>query len=166
MTRQNFIQNFTTLISSLHELTAAHCHNQLSPNYIFLIAPSDYNNSNHLTAEENSYLNTWRKLKSKALCFDEVAELLYKNGKMPLWADCTIYHAAKNKTVIKILFSRRFGTSDAVYYSDQGTGPFKAQVALPPNYLQGNKFDINWMKQRDDRKKNFITRLLTFARLH
>lgn len=96
MTRQNFIHNFNNLISSLYELTAAHCHNQLSPNYTFLIAPGDYNTSNHLTAEENSYLNTWCKVKNKKISFNEVAELLYINGKMPLWADCTIYHAAKN----------------------------------------------------------------------
>jgi hypothetical protein len=163
MTQQKFIQNFSVLVSSLYELTEAYCHNPLSPVPVFLIEPSTYVTSDHLTAEENSYLKTWHKLKNKTLCFDEVVELLYRNGKVPLWANCTVYHAAKNKTVIKILFSRRFRSGDAVYYLDQGTGPFKAQVALPADYIQGTRFDVNWKKLQDDKKKNFITRLLAFA---
>jgi hypothetical protein len=161
--KEIFIQNFKKLLVDLNSFTAASCLNELSTKYAFILQPSARTTSNHLTDIENGYLKTWNKLKDKQISFDEVVDLLYRDGKTTKWADCTVYYSSKELTIVHIFFSRQFRTDEEIYYLDMGTGPFKAMVSLPPDHLkimQGDKFDVNWKKHLDDRQSKNILVLL------
>jgi hypothetical protein len=105
-------------------------------------------------------LETWNRLENKQITFDQVVDLFFKEGKTPKWADCNIYYSTKDLTVVKIFFSRQFKDESEIYYLDRGTGPFKAVVETPFDFSEGKKFDVNWRKDFDNRKKkNVWTRI-------
>jgi hypothetical protein len=123
-------------------------------NYRFILEPSDRAISDHLTTTEKGYLKTLNRLENKQLTFDQVVELFFKEGKTPKWADCNVYYSTKDLTVVKIVFSRQFRDEKEIYYLDRGTGPFKAVVTTPHyNSENGDKFDVNWKKDLDDKKQ-------------
>lgn len=154
MDKSTFINNFRLLLTHLDDLTRQLCVNKLSTNYKFILEPSDRSTSNHLTTEEKEYLKTWNGLLDKQLTFDQVVDLLFKDGKTPKWADCNIYYSTTDLTVVKIFFSRQFRDEKEIYYLERGTGPFKAVVATPYDYTdKGDKFDVNWKKHLDDKKR-------------
>jgi hypothetical protein len=114
-----------------------------------------------LTASEKDYLKIWNRLENKQITFDKVVDLFYKDGKTPKWADCHVYYSTRDVTVVKIFFSRQFRDEKETYYMDKGTGPFKAVVTLPVGYSDnGPKFDVNWRKNRDDRKNRNVWTLI------
>jgi hypothetical protein len=156
MERETFINNFRLLLTHLDTVTRQLCINDLSTNYKFILEPSEWNTSDYLTAAENDYLKTWNKLKDKQITFDEVVNVFHKYGQTPKWADCNIYYSTMNLTVIKIFFSRQFRDEKEIYYLERGTGPFKAVVATPFEFMEGKKFDVNWKKDLDDRKTSSI----------
>lgn len=157
MDKQTFINNFRLLLTHLDDLTRKLCINDLATNYKFILEPSERGTSDHLTATEKDYLEIWNKLKSKQITFDKVVELFYKDGRTPKWADCSVYHSTRDLTVVKIFFSREFRDEKETYYLDRGTGPFKAVVTTPFDYSEsGQKFDVNWRKDLDDRKSKNI----------
>ena len=140
-------------MAHLDELTRQLCVNDLATNYRFILEPSDRAISDHLTTIEKDYLKTWNKLVDKQITFDQVVDLFFKDGRTPKWADCNVYYSTKDLTVVKIVFSRQFKDEKDIYYLDRGTGPFKAVVTTPHYYSEnGDKFDVNWKKNLDDRK--------------
>lgn len=154
MNKENFINNFRLLLIHLGKVTRQLCVNNLSTTYEFILEPSEWTISSHLTTEENEYLNTWKKFKNKRIKFDQVVDLLFKEGKTPKWADCNVYYSTKDLTVVKIFFCRQFRDEREIYYQDRGTGPFKAVVTTPFYYSEnGDKFDVNWKKDLDDKKQ-------------
>lgn len=161
MNKETFVNNFRLMLTHLDDLTRQFCINNLSTNYKFLLEPSDRNASNHLTETEKEYLKLWNRLENKQITFDNVVDLLYKDGKTPKWADCNVYYSTCDLTVIKIHFSRQFKDEKGIYYLERGTGPFKEFVATPYDYSQnGEKFDVNWKKNLDELKnRNLWTRI-------
>ncbi|WP_269235410.1 hypothetical protein [Flavobacterium flavigenum] len=162
MTREKFIENFKLLLVHLHDLTEEFCFNEISKNYKFVLEPSGRNSSEHLTKDENEYLKTWNELENREISFDQVAELLYKNGKTPKWADCNIELSSLDKTVVKIFFSRQFKDESEIYYLEKGTGPFKAVVNIPYKNIENpdEKFDVNWKANLEKSKtKNIFSKL-------
>jgi hypothetical protein len=154
MDKETFKNNFRLLLTHLDKVTRGLCLNDLSTNYKFILEPSEWTTSSHLTTEENENLKTLKKFKNKQITFDQVVELLFKNGTTPKWADCNVYYSTPDLTVVKIFFSRQFRDEREIYYLDSGTGPFKAVVAMPFDYTEnGQKFDVNWKKNWDDRKQ-------------
>jgi hypothetical protein len=157
MDKETFKNNFRLMLNQLDDLTRQLCFNELATNYKFILEPSDRKTSDHLTATENDYLKIWNRLENQQLSFDKVVDLFYKNGNTPKWADCSIYYSTRDVTVVKIFFSRQFRDEKETYYLDRGTGPFKASVTLPFDYSEsGKKFDVNWKKNLDDRKRKSI----------
>ena len=147
MDRPTFIGNFKLLLFHLKDWTLQNCFNDLSENYKFILEPSEWTKSDHLTDKENNYLKVWISFRDKHLSFDQVVDLLYQDNKTPKWVDCSIVYSTQNLTVVRLFFSREFRTEDEIYYLDRGTGPFKAVVEIPPDHLKvmkGNKFDLNW----------------------
>lgn len=154
MDKNTFIKNFRLLLTHLYDLTQQMCVNRISTNYKCILEPSDRSTGNHLTAEENEYLKSWNKLLDKQLTFDQVVDLLFKDGKTPKWADCNVYYSTTDLIIVKIFFSRQFRDEKEIYYLERGTGPFKAVVATPYDYMDnGDKFDVNWKKRLDDKKR-------------
>ena len=164
MDRQTFIKHFNLLLVHLHDWTSQNCFNQLSDNYKFILEPSDWTISDHLTTTENSYLKVWNKFKDKQISFDQVVDLFYQNNKTPKWVDSSIYYSTPNLTIVHLFFSREFRDENEIYYLERGTGPFKAVVGIPPDnrkQMRGEKFDVNWKKHWDDERdeNNFMTKL-------
>ena len=164
MDKQTFIDHFKLLLGLLQDRTSQNCFNKLSGNYKFIIEPTERTVSDHLTEKENGYLKIWNKLQGRQISFDQVVDLFNQDNKTPKWIDCSIYYSTPSLTVVHLFFSREFRDENEVYYLDQGTGPFKAVVGIPPDnrkITKGDKFDANWKKYWDDEKnKNcFITKL-------
>ncbi|MBV4359631.1 hypothetical protein [Pinibacter aurantiacus] len=171
MDRQTFIDHFKLVLVHLHDWTSQNCFNELSGNYEFIIEPRDRRASDHLTAKENSYLKKWNKLQGKQISFNEVVDLFYQDNKTPKWVDGSIYYSTPNLTVVHLFFSRRFRDESEIYYLEQGTGPFKALVAIPPEsrrIMKGAKFDVNWKKYLDDEmnKGSFFSKLKRILKMN
>lgn len=165
MTKEKFIENFKLLLVHLRDLMEEFCFNDISENYKFVLEPSERNVSGHLTKDENEYLKTWNKLENKEISFEQVIELLYKNGKTPKWADCNIKSSTLDKTVVKIFFSRQFRDESEIYYLERGTGPFKAVVNTPYKSIENSseKFDVNWKEKLEKSKiKNIFSKIKHF----
>ena len=160
MTKERFIQNFQLLLIELRDLTSQYCFNELSANYKFLLEPSGWAVSDHLTAFEKEYMADFWKLRGKAISIEDVVALLYRDGVTTKWADCHICYSDPDLTVVKIVCSRQFRDEIEVYYLEKGTGPFKALVRMPPYSANGKKFDVNWQSKANIETRNSIwTRL-------
>ena len=167
MNRNTFVEHFKLLLVHLKALTNENCFNELSDNYRFIIEPSERRESEHLTEMENELIETWNSLKNRQLSFDAVVELFYQDSKTPKWIDCTVYYSSGKLTIVHLFFSRQFRDEREIYYLDMGTGPFKAQVSMPPDnrkVMKENKFDVNWKKYWDDEKgrNGFMNKIKRF----
>lgn len=160
MTKEKFIGNFKLLLIHLREITERFCFNEISENYKFILEPNDRNIREYLSEEENDYLKTWKKIHNKELSFDQVVAFFYVNGKTPKWADCNIYLTNSEKTIVKIHFSREFKEENEIYYTERGTGPFKAVVVtLTQNETNSEeKFDVNWKANHNKQKTESIVK--------
>lgn len=144
MEKEKFVHNFKELLGQLRYVTRLYCNNRLSDNYKFILDPN-------ITG--NEYIPAWINFRSKWASFERVVDLLYKDGKVPMWADCNIYYSTDKVTVVRIVSSHQFKDEDEIYYLERGTGPFKALVSLPPYFKEGTKFDVNWKKTLDDQRR-------------
>ncbi|MDA3615700.1 hypothetical protein [Polluticaenibacter yanchengensis] len=167
MDRETFIEHFKLLLVHLKDWTNENCFNEISDNYRFVIEPCESRERDYFTERENSLIETWNNLKNIQLSFDTVVALFYRDNTTPKWVDCTVYYSSNQVTVVHMLFSCEFRDESEIYYLDRGTGPFKAQVAIPPGnrkIVKGNKFDVNWRKHWDDEKatNDFISKLKRF----
>jgi hypothetical protein len=75
---------------------------------------------------------------------EEVCNLLYRNGKVPVWIDISVYKTDKKITVFKLLCAGRYSdVKEELYYQKGGTGPFGIKSpALPIDYKEGEKFKL------------------------
>ena len=75
---------------------------------------------------------------------ETVVALLHRDGRCPEWIDVSVEAIGTGFTLLRLLCCGRY-TDDRkkMHYDDQGLGPFgiKSPV-LPPNYVEGSKFDI------------------------
>lgn len=74
----------------------------------------------------------------------EVIELLYRNGKVPVWIDISVLKSRKKLTTIGLLCAGRYSDNkNDFYYNRNGSGPFgiKSPI-LPPNFTEGRKFKL------------------------
>lgn len=80
----------------------------------------------------------------KGLTDKEVRELLYRNGKIPVWVDIAVHKADKNITTFQLLCAGRYSDDDEKYYYQKGgTGPFGIKSPyLPIGYKEGKKFRL------------------------
>jgi len=160
MNKETFINHFKLLLVNLNDWTSKYCLNELSDNYKFILEPSEWTKSIHLTETENGYMKTWNKNKNKQLSFDQVVDLFYQENKTPKWIDSSVYYSTPKQTIVHLYFSREFRDESETYYMEMGTGPFKAVVGIPPDnrkIMIEEKYDVNWNKKWDDEKnENFI----------
>jgi hypothetical protein len=78
----------------------------------------------------------------------EVVELLFRNGKVPVWIDVAVLNAEKNHTVLRLLCAGRYSENkEEYYYNSGGTGPFGIKGPnLPIGYIEGKKFKLKKRK--------------------
>ena len=87
--------------------------------------------------EENDKIET--KLTNKEVC-----DLLYRNGKLPVWIDIFVYQSDTTTTTFKLICAGRYSEDEKeYYYHSKGTGPFgiKSPI-LPSSYKEGTKFNL------------------------
>lgn len=75
---------------------------------------------------------------------NEVVELLYRNGKVPVWIDINVLKSNRKITNFNLLCSGRYSDDKKeFYYNDNGSGPFGIKSPkLPIDYKEGKKFKL------------------------
>ncbi len=75
---------------------------------------------------------------------NEVVELLYRKGKIPVWIDISVLNSNKNWTTLELICAGRYtNEKEELYYNKNGTGPFGIKSpTFPPNYKEGKKFKL------------------------
>lgn len=82
---------------------------------------------------------------TKNLAAHEVVELLWREGRVPQWADLAVVDETAEATVLEVLCAGRFtGDESRLYYAERGTGCFGPKgPALPLDYVEGRRFSIH-----------------------
>ena len=74
----------------------------------------------------------------------EVVELLYRQGKVPVWIDINVLKSSRKSTTFNLLCAGRYSDNKKeFYYNDNGSGPFGVKSpTFPPDYQEGKKFRL------------------------
>ncbi len=72
----------------------------------------------------------------------EVCDLIYRNGKVPVWIDIAVNKSNNRTTTFQLLCAGRYSDNkEEFYYYKGGTGPFGIKSPnLPIDYKEGTKF--------------------------
>ena len=75
---------------------------------------------------------------------NEVVDLLYRNGKIPVWIDISVLKSDGKTTTFNLLCTGRYSDNkNEYYYNNNGSGPFGIKSpAFPINYKEGVKFKL------------------------
>jgi hypothetical protein len=161
MDQQKFAVHLDHSLQLLIDLSAQYCYNSITDTYQFVIVPSNREAHSGLDLSEARHLIAMNGCADRLLSKQEAIELLCNNEKVPLSINITVYESKPDLTIIHLLCSRRLRHGNEFSDKTVKYPPFNVQVLLPPNFsLNGKneKFDINWKKEADSRKK---TGLLT-----
>lgn len=145
MEKEKFEKQLREATIEVVNFTLRYCSNELCENYEYVIVPNVRDKSGHLNKEELKTLSLWNKKQNKRLPFEQVINLLYNNGRVPLWINITVYQSLGSMTVIELLCSRRLREEQELMHKDK-IPPFNILISLPPAYngVQDVKFDVNW----------------------
>lgn len=75
----------------------------------------------------------------------EVLQLLWRQGKIPVWIDINIIKVTDKITTLQLLCAGRYTANDKkLYYHQRRQGPFGIKSPdLPTNYQKGVKFKLH-----------------------
>lgn len=75
---------------------------------------------------------------------NDVAELLYRKNKVPVWIDINVLKSSRKSTTFNLLCAGRYtDNKEEFYYNRNGSGPFGIKSPkLPLNYKEGKKFKL------------------------
>lgn len=141
-TKKTFRQHLQTATEIVLEFTRKHCFNDLPGEYGYVITPHARTADpadEHLTATEIAVLGEWNRHEEQAV------ELLWHEGKVPVWIDTTVREVTTEVTILELFCSRRLRGDEELMHGPIAP-PFHVQVALPPDYQKGVLFDVNWKK--------------------
>ena len=166
MDKKTLKQHLDQATTMLLDFTKTLCYNDISDNYKYRITPSSRTvdkDDERLTNNEIAVLNIWNKYENNVFTADQIVDLLHHDNKVPVWVDITIYEARQDVTIFDLFCSRRLRDDNELYHQGE-IMPFHLQVAMPPDHLKierNGKFDLNWKKQLDDKRKpkSLLTRL-------
>ena len=144
MTKDTFRNNFKGAVHSLIRLTESLCLNTLSLNYRFKVRPNARNTALHLGREEVVFHNRVLMHDERYLNEDEVVDVLWTNNKVPLWINTSVSESSNEWTTIDLMTSRRLRTEAELNRISNQFPPFHILVPMPPNWVDGVKFDVNW----------------------
>jgi len=158
MDKTTFRQHLDKATTMLVDFTETLCYNDIADNYKYRITPNSRatgKGDEHLTESEIAVLNIWNKYENETLTAGQIVDLFHHDNKVPVWIDITIYEAGQDFTVIDLYCSRRLRDDNDLNHQGQIV-PFHLQVAMPPDHLKikkNDKFDVNWKKRFDDKRK-------------
>ena len=165
MDKEKFRQHLDEATKRLIDFAKTLCHNDFSDNYKYIITPNSRTvaqEDQHLNEMEISVLTTWNKYEGQLLTANQIIDLFHHDNKVPVWINTSVYETRPDLTVIDLFCSRRLREEGELMHP--GLPPFHLQVATPPDNLKveiDGKFDVNWKKKRDNKRKpkNILTRL-------
>jgi hypothetical protein len=75
---------------------------------------------------------------------EQVVDLLFREGRCPLWIDISVVGASDDTTLLRLLSCGRYHADESrLYYYQQGTQPFGIKSPdLPPDWKEGCKFKL------------------------
>lgn len=152
---QNFIMDKQTFANLLHEMTkvdrdfaSEYVLNHLPEESRFTIHLNQSYDRNNLKAGERVYPEDHSddKKRCESLTENEVVDLLWRDGCVPVWIDISVFDCDTEYTYFQLLCSGRFASdSHLLYYHHRGQGPFGLKSPrFPPNWKEtdGN-FDLH-----------------------
>ncbi|MCR9248895.1 MAG: hypothetical protein NXI20_00670 [bacterium] len=152
MEKPIFKERLVNSTKFLLEFTQSLVVNSLSENVKYLIEPNVRDTSDHLNKKEQEKLKELSELGKTLLNVDQITEVLFVNGLVPLWINIEVYNAKKGRTIIKLNCSRRLRSDSDLNHIAEEHPPFHPLVPLPPWHKKGEKFNINWKQQSFKRK--------------
>ncbi|WP_299102298.1 hypothetical protein [uncultured Winogradskyella sp.] len=152
MEQSEFKYRLTESTKELIEFTQTLVVNSISTNVEYLIEPNSREVSTHLNEQELDKLNEINLLEGKPQFHKQVVDSLYDFGRVPLWVNAEIHYSTKRKTIIKLTCSRRFRNENDLNKIVNKFPPFSIKIPLPPWYIKGERFNINWKHQKLKRK--------------
>jgi len=97
------------------------------------------------------------------LTHEEVVSRLWKNNKIPVWIDISIFKADKEFTYFTLLCCNRFSADEKnYYYTRNKTGPFGIKSPVhPPGWKESDgKFDLE-IRQKMFHQKSFMKKIIS-----
>ena len=156
MNTSKFKDHLDKSLEWLLTITREYCYNELSNHIKFIIEPSGLDFHDGLNDFEKKNLINLNRYGDKLLAAEQVIALLCHDDKVPLWINTTVYESRAELTVIHLFCSRRLRQDSELFHQAVKYPPFNTLVPLPPDSLRkeiNGKFDINWKKHLDDRRK-------------
>lgn len=144
MDKQEFQHRLIESTKKLIDFTSKLVKNSISNNVEYLIEPSSRLTSDHLNDDDLKRLRKINAVEGKYQYSEQVVNLLYDSGLVPLWIDMEVYKSSKKRTIVRLLCSRRFRNDSDLNYKVSKFPPFSIKVALPPWAKKDVKFNINW----------------------
>jgi hypothetical protein len=81
----------------------------------------------------------------------EVVAWMWRGGRVPVWVDVSVFSEVSGEVVVQLLCAGRFSENPKrLYYECDGqSSPFGIKSpSLPPDWSEGEKFDVGWHLQR------------------
>lgn len=74
----------------------------------------------------------------------EVADILYRNSKTPVWIDISVFKSTSTTTTLKLNCAGRYTDDEKEhYYRDTGLGPFGIKSPVfPAGWKEGETFSL------------------------
>jgi len=142
MTKQEFLILINGASFVSFKIAQQYLKNKLIPEFRYDVHLNVSNDDPELTQfdtypEDNERVET-------GLTDKQVRDLLYRNGKVPVWIDIAVHKSDRQITTFKLLCAGRYSDDKKEYYYQQGgTGPFGIKSPnLPINYQEGQKFKL------------------------
>lgn len=142
MTKEEFLIliNGTSFVS--FKFAERYLKNKLVPEFRYDVHLNSSNDDPKLTQfdiypEDNDRIEN-------GLTDKEVRDLIYRNGKVPVWIDVAVHKSDRRITTFKLLCAGRYSDDEnEYYYQSRGTGPFGIKSPdLPYGYKEGQKFKL------------------------
>jgi hypothetical protein len=75
---------------------------------------------------------------------NRAADLIYQEGKAPIWIDISVSKVKRTTTILRLICSRDYSNKkEELYYLENGTEPFGIKSPfLPVDYKEGVKFKL------------------------
>ena len=142
MTKQEFLFHLQSASIVALKFAEHYVKNKLTNNFKYNVILNASNDNPNLT-QFDIYPEDVGKIKLD-LKNKEVVELLYRNGKIPVWIDINVLKSNKSITTFNLLCAGRYSNNKKeYYYNENGSRPFGIKSPkLPIDYKEGNKFKL------------------------
>ncbi len=140
MTKQEFIFHLNGASFIAYKFAENYVKNKLPTDFKYNVILNASNDDSNLT-QFDIYPEDNGEIKFD-LSDKEVAELLYREGKIPIWIDISVLKSSQKNTTFNLLCAGRYSDNKKeFYYNHNGSGPFGIKSpTLPVGYKEGEKF--------------------------